>query len=70
MIDRSLGDACGVLSCPFWSTVLLRSARLPIHTLKLLDRVVSGASFLTVCVFDRDISHRQSVVCGSNMCAV
>ena len=28
-----LGDALGVLSCPFWSTVLPFGARLPIHTL-------------------------------------
>ena len=32
--DRSLlGDAFSVLSCPFWSTVLQRGARLPIHNL-------------------------------------
>ena len=34
MIDRFLGDAFGVLSCHFWSTVLQCGARLPIHTLK------------------------------------
>ena len=28
-----LGDAFGVLSCPFWSTVLHCAAKLPIHTL-------------------------------------
>ena len=32
--DRALlGDAFGVLSCQFWSIVLLSGARLPIHTL-------------------------------------
>ena len=50
MIDRFLGDAFWVLSCPFWSTVLQCGARLPMH-LKLLDRAVSGARFLTgVCL--------------------
>ena len=29
MIDRFLGDALGVLSCQFWSTVLPFGARLP-----------------------------------------
>ena len=29
--------------------------------LRLLDRVVSGASFLTGCVFECDIAHRRSV---------
>ena len=33
MIDCFLGDALGVLSCPFWSTVLPFGARLPIHTI-------------------------------------
>ena len=33
MIDCFLGDALGVLSCPFWSTDLPFGARLPIHTL-------------------------------------
>ena len=28
---------------------------------KLLDRVVSGASFLTECVFECDLAHRRSV---------
>ena len=30
--------------------------------LKLLDRVVSGASFLTEGVFEYDLAHRRSVV--------
>ena len=29
---------------------------------RLLDRVVSGASFLTGCMFECDIAHRRSVV--------
>ena len=33
MIGRFLGDAFGVLSFQFWSTVLQSGARLPIHTL-------------------------------------
>ena len=48
VIDRFLGDALGVLSCPFSSTVLQCGDQLLIHTLiKLLNRVVSGPSFLT-----------------------
>ena len=62
MIDRILGDAFGVLSCQFWSIVLQSSARLLIHTLiKLLDRTVSDARFLTGGMFECDISHRRSV---------
>ena len=33
MIDRFSGDALGVLSCQFWSTVVPFGALLPIHTL-------------------------------------
>ena len=59
MIERFLGVAVGVLSCQFWSIVLQSGARLPIHTsIKLLDRAVSGAMFLTGGVFECDISHR------------
>ena len=36
-------------------------ARLPIHTLKYMDRAVSGARFLTGGVFECDIAHRRSV---------
>ena len=61
MIDRFLGDALGVLSCQFWSTGLPFGALLPIHTLDYMDRVVSGASFLTGGVFDCDLAHRRSV---------
>ena len=60
-MERFLGDPFGVLSCPFWSIVLQSGARLPIHTLKLLDRAVSGARFRTRGVFECDISHRRSV---------
>ena len=52
MIERFLGDAFWVLFCQFWSIVL--------H-LKLLDRAVSAARFLTGGVFECDISHRRSV---------
>ena len=56
MIDCLLGDAFGVLSCPFWSTVVQCGARLQIHTLiNLLDQVVSGESFLTGGVFKCNI---------------
>ena len=58
MIDHFLKDASGVLSCPFWSSVLQCDARLPIHTFK---RAVSGARFLTGGVFECDIAHRRSV---------
>ena len=52
MIDHFWRDASGVLSFPFWTTVLQCGARLPIHILKLLDRAVSGARFLTMVVFE------------------
>ena len=62
MIDRFLGDAFGLFSCRFWSTVLHSGARMRIHTLiKLLDRAVSVGRFLTGGVFECDIVHRRSV---------
>ena len=61
MIDHFLGDAFGVLSCQFWSTVLQSCAWLRIHNLKQLDRAVSGARFLTGGVIECDIAHRRSV---------
>ena len=61
MIDRFMGDAFGVFSYQFWSTVLQSGARLPIYAFKLLDRAVSGAWFLTVGVFECDIAHLRSV---------
>ena len=54
MIGCASRDAFVVLSCPFWSTVL--------EHLKLLDRVVNGASFLTGGVFECNIAHCGSVV--------
>ena len=46
MIDCFLGDDVGVLSCPFWSTVLHCGARLQITQLQLLEWVDRGAVFL------------------------
>ena len=62
MIDHFLGDAFGVLSCQFWSSVLhaVWCSTADTH-LKLLDRAVSGARFLTGGVFECDIAHRRSV---------
>ena len=60
MIDRFLGDAFGVLSYPFWSTVLQSGARLPIHTCHCMDRAVSDALLLTGGVFECDIADRRS----------
>ena len=60
MMDHFLRDASGVLSCPFWSTVLQCGGRLSTH-LKLLDRAVSGARFHTGGVFECAIAHRLSV---------
>ena len=61
MIDTFLGDALGVLSCPFLeycSSVWCSAAE---TYLKLLDRVVRGASFLTGGVFQCDLAYRRSV---------
>ena len=61
LIDCFFGDAFVVFSCPLLSTVLQCGARLQMYTLiKLLDRVVNGASFLTGGVFECDIEHRRS----------
>ena len=53
------------LSCPFWSTVLYEVLSCPFWStdahLKLLDRTVSGARFLTGGVFECDIAYRRSV---------
>ena len=62
MIDRFLGDAFGVVSSPFWSTVLQCWCSAADTHPKLLDRAVSGAQFLAGGVFECDIAHRQSVV--------
>ena len=45
MIDRFLGDAFGVLSCQFWSTVLQYGVRLSIHTLNYWTVSVSKCPF-------------------------
>ena len=52
MIDNFLRDASGVLSCPFWSTVLQCGARLPIHNF---------GSHLTGGLSECEIDHRRSV---------
>ena len=51
----SLGRCFRVLSCQFWSTAAET-------LLKLLNRVVSGARFLTGGVFECDVAHRRSVI--------
>ena len=63
MVDNFLGDASGVLCfvlpvLEYCSAVWCSAA--DTH-LKLLYRVVSGASFLTEGVIERDLSHRRSV---------
>ena len=59
MIDRFLGDAFGDLSFRFWTNV--RKCGADDKHLKLLDRAVSGARFLTGGTFECDIAHRRSV---------
>ena len=60
MIDRFLGDVSGF--CPASFGVLFCSLCSAADThLKLLDRAVGGARFLTGGVFESDISHRRSV---------
>ena len=60
MIDCFLGDAFGILSCPFWSGVLsvVLGCR---YNLKLPNRVVSGVRFFTGGVFGCDIAYRRSL---------
>ena len=61
MINCSLGDAFGVLSCQFLeycSAVWYSAAN---THLKLLDRIISGACFLAGGVLNCDLSHRRSV---------
>ena len=62
MIDRFLRDAFEVLSCQFWSTycAAVWCSAADTH-LKLPDRAVSGARFLTGGVFECDIAHRRSL---------
>ena len=59
MIYCFLGDAFGVLSSQFWSTVPPFGGSA--NYLRLMDPVVSGASFLTGGVFECDLAHRRSV---------
>ena len=59
---RTLLGRCFRRFCPASFGVLFCSLVLGCrYTLKLLDRAVSGARFLTGGVFECDISHRQSV---------
>ena len=62
MIDYFLGDALGVLPCLFFEYCFVVWCSAADTHLKLLDRVVSGASFLTGGVFECDLAHRRSVV--------
>ena len=67
--DRSLLGRCFrgfVLPVLEYCSVVWCSAADP-H-LKLLDRAVSGARFLTGGVFECDISHRRSVAVLCNVC--
>ena len=50
----------GVLSCQFWSFFAVWCSAADTH-IKLRDRAVSGARFLTGGVFECDIFHRRSV---------
>ena len=60
MIDRFFGDGLGVLSCPFWSFSAVWCSVADTH-LKLLGRVVCGASFLTGGVFEFDLAQCRSL---------
>ena len=67
MINRFLGDAFRVLSCPFWSTVRQCVARLTIHTLNYWT-VQSGVPVsYWVCIW---VWHCISSICGSTVYAV
>ena len=61
MIGRFLGDAFVVLSCQFLECCSAVWCSAADTHLKLLDRAVSGARFLTGGVFECDIAHRLSV---------
>ena len=51
MIDRFLMDVLGVLSCPFWSTVLQFGAQLPLHTVNCWTvQSVVPCYYLGVCL--------------------
>ena len=61
MIDCFLGDALGVLSCQFWSTLPPFGARLLVHTLDYWIVYSVVPVFLTGGVFECDLAHRRSV---------
>ena len=72
MIDCFLRDAFGFFSSQFWNTVqcgakqpildrIVSGATGPYIPVDRLDRIVSGAIFLTGGVFDCDLAHRHSV---------
>ena len=61
MIDCFLADALGVWPARFGVLPVSEYCPATDTHLKLLDRVVSGASFLTEGVFECDLAHRRSV---------
>ena len=61
MIDRFFGDAFGVLSCPFWRTILRCGVRLLIHTLKVAWLYCKWTPCFKWGVFECDILHRRSM---------
>ena len=65
MIDRFRGFVLPVLE--YCSAVLCSAA--DAH-LKLLDRVVSGAHFLTGAMLERDIAHRRSMAVLCMLCKI
>ena len=67
MIDCFLGNAFGVLSCPFWSTVRQCGARLPIYTLNYLTASQCCQFYNWGCVW---VWPRTSSICGRIMYAV
>ena len=65
MIHCFLGHAFGVVPCRVYSTVLQCGELAADTHLKLLDRIVSDASFLTgVCL---SVTLKTSSICGSIM---
>ena len=61
MIDRILGDAFRGFVLPVLEYCFAVWCSAADTHLKLLDRAVSGARFLTGGVFECDIAHRRSV---------
>ena len=71
MIDRFLGDAFWVMSCPFWNTVLQCGVRLQIHMhLEVVDRAVSGAHFFYWGCVEWDIAHRRYMAVLCLLCKI